>query len=187
MHVDGFRFDLAGVLSRDEDGRAARARARDRGHRVRGRARRRASDRGGLGQRRPLPGRLVSRVPLGRVERPLSRHRAPLPARRARSPGRARDAYRGQQRSLRVGRQGAAEQHQLRHLPRRLHAARSRQLRPQAQQRQRRAQPRRPRRELQLELRRSRVRPTIRRFCGCAANVRATSWPCCCSRKACRC
>ncbi len=81
MHVDGFRFDLAGVLSRDEQGKPLAhapviaaiefapeladvhliAEAWDAGGRV--------------------PGRLVSRFPLGRMERSLSRCRAPFPAR----------------------------------------------------------------------------------------------------------
>ena len=50
----------------------------------------------------------------------------------------------------------------------------------QAQQRQRRAQPRRPRRELELELRVWRARPTTPTSNGCALNARATSWPSCC-------
>ena len=57
-------------------------------------------------------------------------------------------------------RQGPRVQHQLRHLPRRLHAERPRQLRAEAQRGQRRAQSRRRRRELQRELRR---RGTVRR------------------------
>ena len=49
----------------------------------------------------------------------------------------------GSQRSVRMERPPAARQHQLHHLPRRLHAARSGVLRPQAQRGQRRRQPRR--------------------------------------------
>ena len=47
-----------------------------------------------------------------------------------------------------------AGQHQLRHLPRRLHAQRPRLVRPQAQRGERRGQPRRQRRQPELELRR---------------------------------
>ena len=50
----------------------------------------------------------------------------------------------------------AARQHQFRHLPRWLHAARSGQLQRQAQRGQRRGEPRRRQRQQQLELRRRR-------------------------------
>ena len=122
MHVDGFRFDLAGVLSRDEQGKplahAPVIAAIELAPELRGvHLIAEAWDAGGLYQVGSFPG-----FPLGRVERPLSRYRAALLARRARPPGRARDPYRRQQRSLCVGGQAAAERHQLRHLPRRLHA-----------------------------------------------------------------
>ena len=55
---------------------------------------------------------------------------------------------------VRRRRPAALRLHQLRHRPRRLHAARPGQLRPQAQRRQRRAQPRRHRRQPLLEPRR---------------------------------
>ena len=61
------------------------------------------------------------------------------------------------QRSVRVERPPAARQHQLHHLPRRLHAARPGLLRRQAQRSQRRRQPRRRQRQRQLELRRRRA------------------------------
>jgi isoamylase len=57
-------------------------------------------------------------------------------------------------RPLRQRRPPADRQHQLRHLPRRLHPGRPGQLRPQAQRGQRRGQPRRHRRQPVLELRR---------------------------------
>ena len=91
MHVDGFRFDLASILARDErgppDGRAAGAV----GHRVGPGARERQADRGGLGRGRPLPGRELRRRELEGVERQVPRRRAQLPqgrrpARSARSP-----------------------------------------------------------------------------------------------------
>ena len=66
------------------------------------------------------------------------------------------------------------QQHQLRHLPRRLHAQRSRQLRPQAQRGERRGQPRRQRRQPELELRGRGRRPPIRRFCRCGNGRPAT-------------
>ncbi len=58
-------------------------------------------------------------------------------------------------------------QHQLRHLPRRLHAGRSRLVQRQAQRSQRRRQPRRRGSQHQLELRRRGTDATA-----------ATSWPC---------
>ena len=75
---------------------------------------------------------------------------------------RVRDAARRQQRPVPGRRPQALREHQLHHLPRRLHAARSGQLRPQAQRSQRRRQPRRRRRQQQLELRRRRARPMTR-------------------------
>ena len=109
MHVDGFRFDLASILSRGPgrppDGQPAGPLA----HRARRRAGRDQDHRRGLGRRRPLPGRLLPGLPLGRVERPLPRRRPPL----------------------RQGRQGAglrdrgADRRQRRHLPGRRRAARS--------------------------------------------------------------
>ena len=71
--------------------------------------------------------------------------------------------------------QGAREQHQLRHLPRRLHAVGPRELRQQAQRGERRAEPRRPRRQLQLELRRRRATPTTPRTSAARRSARATA------------
>ena len=66
MHVDGFRFDLASILSprraRPPDGHAAAAL----GHRVGPGVRQRQVDRGSVGRRRPLPGRLASSATAGR-------------------------------------------------------------------------------------------------------------------------
>ncbi len=81
-HVDGFRFDLASILSRDRNGElvpnppVVEPIAEDplladtQDHRR------------SVGRRRRLPGRLVRAAALGRVERPLPRRRAPLLARR---------------------------------------------------------------------------------------------------------
>ena len=62
----------------------------------------------------------------------------------------------------------AHQQHQLRHLPRRLHAQRPGLLQREAQRGQRRGQPRRHQRQLELELRRRGARPPTRpsRTCG---------------------
>ena len=71
------------------------------------------------------------------------------------------DAAAGQPRPLRPRGAGGGAEHQLRHLPRRLHAERSGVVQPQAQRGERRGQPRRLRRQPELELRRRRDRPTI--------------------------
>ena len=52
MHVDGFRFDLASILSRDEDGQPAAEPAGALGHRVGSGAGRDEADRRGVGRRR---------------------------------------------------------------------------------------------------------------------------------------
>ena len=153
MHVDGFRFDLAGVLSRGEDGEPLAHAPVICGHRVRAGARRRALDRGSVGRGRPLPSRARSRAFAGPNGTTAIAMRCAASC--AASPallGELATRIAGSSDLYACGRQVAAQRHQLRHLSRRLHALRSRQLRPQAQQRQRRAQPRRPRRELQLEL-----------------------------------
>ena len=154
MHVDGFRFDLASVLSRDEDGNpvprppiiwdietdpvlAGTKLIAE------------AWDAAG-----PVPGRVVRRRPLDGVERPLPRRR---PRVRQERPGQGvggRPAAPGLAGHLRPPRARAAEDDQLRHLPRRVHAQRRRLLRPQAQRGQRRGQPGRQRRQRQLERRR---------------------------------
>ena len=165
MGVDGFRFDLAPVLGRTQDGlRARRA--------VLHRAapgpdpRPRAPDRRALGRRArrlpggPLPG------PLPRMERQVPRHRAPLLAARrhaaGRRPRRARAPLHRVQRPVQPWPAHAARVGQLHRGARRLHAGRPRELRAQAQRGQRRGQPRRPRRRAERELRRRRARPTTR-------------------------
>ena len=156
MHVDGFRFDLASVLSRD----AARA-VRWPTRRCSGTSRRTRSlagtkliaeawDAGGLYQ----VGSFVGDA-LGRVERPLPRRRPRLRQgrRRARS-GACADRLLGSPDIYGHKQPRARAEHQLRHLPRRLHAQRPRLLQRQAQRGERRGQPRRQRRQPELELRR---------------------------------
>ena len=153
-HVDGFRFDLASILSRDREGNLVPnppvvetigedpqladtkiiAEAWDAG--------------------RGLPGGHLRQPSLGGVERPLSRRRAALLAGRSahdraagHAPGRLERPVPGQ-------RAAALSQHQLHHLARRLHAQRPGELQLQAQRGQRRRQPRRRQQQLQLQLRR---------------------------------
>ncbi len=57
MHVDGFRFDLASVLSRDSEGQLMANPPAPLGHRVRPSPCRHQDDRRSLGRRRPLSGR----------------------------------------------------------------------------------------------------------------------------------
>ena len=91
-----------------------------------------------------------------------------------------------QQRSLRAERPAAVRQHQLHHLPRRLHAARPGQLQRQAQRGQRRGQQRRRQRQQQLELRRRRADRRSGTSRPCASGKSAISSPRCSSRRACR-
>ncbi len=122
MHVDGFRFDLASTLARefydvDRLSRVLRSGATGSGGQP-GQA-----DRRTVGRRRGrLSGRQFPRF-VDRVEREISRHCARLLAGRARDPRRVRlpaDRLVG---PLRGHRPAAQREHQLRHLPRRLHAA----------------------------------------------------------------
>ena len=78
-------------------------------------------------------------------------------------------------------------EHQLHHLPRRLHPQRSRQLQPEAQRGQRRGEPRRAQRQPELELRCRRPdrRPRGQRDCGTGSV--ATCLPRCSSRREFRC
>ena len=161
MHVDGFRFDLAAdagahaARSRPAVGVLRRHPARP-GHQS-GEADRRAVGR----RRRRLPGRQLPAVVVG-VERPVPRHacatsgaariRRSASSRRG-SPG-SSDLYEA------TGRRPSAID-QLRHLPRRLHARRPRVVQREAQRGERRGEPRRHRRQPFVELRASKVRPTI--------------------------
>ena len=142
MRVDGFRFDLAPALGRETGSFDPSAAFFDAIHQdpILS-AVKLIAEPWDLGAARlpgrTLPGRLVG------MERALSRRRAPLLARRSRPAARARDACRRQQRSLPGRRPPADGEHQLRDLPRRLHAARPGQLHAEAQRGQRRAQQRR--------------------------------------------
>ena len=82
MHVDGFRFDLASILSRDPSGHADAQSAGAVGHRIGSRARRHEADRRSLGRGRSLSGRQLRRRRLEGMERPLPRRRAQLLPRR---------------------------------------------------------------------------------------------------------
>ena len=112
------------------------------------------ADRRAVGHRRGrLPGRQLSRF-VDRVEREVPRHCARLLAGRARDARRVRlpaDRVVG---PLRGHRPPAQRQHQLRHLPRRLHAGRPGVLQREAQRGQRRGQPRRREPQPVVELRR---------------------------------
>ena len=66
MHVDGFRFDLASILSPRRAGPPDGLAAAALGHRVGSGARQRQVDCGSVGRRRPLPGRLASSATAGR-------------------------------------------------------------------------------------------------------------------------
>ncbi len=72
-HIDGFRFDLASILSRNTQGRAGAEPADGRADRRRSDAGRYEDHRRSVGCCRRVPGRLVRQSALGRVERPLSR------------------------------------------------------------------------------------------------------------------
>ena len=155
MHVDGFRFDLAAVLSRDEAGEPmanppalwdietdpALAGTKLIAE---------AWDAGGLYQVGSFVGdRWV------RVERPVPRRRPRASSRAtAGMVGAVGQRFLGSPDIYGHKHREPAGQHQLRHLPRRLHAQRPRLVRREAQRGERRGQPRRQRREPELELRR---------------------------------
>jgi isoamylase len=69
MHVDGFRFDLASILSRDPEGRPMASPP----IRIGPDPRQRKADRRSLGRRRPLSGWQLCRRQLEGVERAISR------------------------------------------------------------------------------------------------------------------
>ena len=173
MHVDGFRFDLAadpgaGVLRGRPAGDVLRARAAG-PDRQPGQADRRA-----VGRRpRRLPGRQLPAA-VDRVERQLPRHRARLLARRA-DAGRVRLPDRRLLGPLRELRTTPVREHQLRHRPRRVHAARPRLLQREAQRGERRGQQRR--REPQPVLEPRRRGPDRRPGDPCAPRARAAQLP----------
>ena len=170
MHVDGFRFDLASVLSRDESGRPLAAAARPVGHRVGSGPGRDQADRRGLGRRRALPGRQLRRRRVAGVEREVPRRRPPVREVGQRHRARLRLPLLRQPGSLRARGARAGAEHQLRHVARRVHAERPGQLQRQAQRGERRGRPRRVRREPELELRGRRADGRSRRSSGCAVD-----------------
>ena len=84
-HIDGFRFDLASILSRNRQGELVPNPPLVEADRRRPAAGRHEDHRRSVGRRRRVPGRLVRQPALGRVERPLPRRRPPLLARRQRA------------------------------------------------------------------------------------------------------
>ena len=82
MHVDGFRFDLASILSRDSSGHPMPQPAGPVGHRIGSGARRHEADRRSVGRGRALSGRQLRRRRLEGMERTLPRRRAQLLPRR---------------------------------------------------------------------------------------------------------
>ena len=89
--------------------------------------------------------------------------------------------------SVRAQRAPAARERQLRYRPRRLHAARPRLVQPQAQRGESRGQPRRQRTTTRAGTAASKARPTTRRSSTCASGRSAISSRRCCCRWACRC
>ena len=142
MHVDGFRFDLAVTLAR-ENYTPRPAVGLLRPHPAGPGARPGEADRRtvGRGRRRLHGGELPAR--LGRVERQVPGLRARLLARRQRRAARVRHPHRGLERPLHPGGPHALRQHQLHHRARRLHAAGPGVVRRQAQRGQQGGQPRR--------------------------------------------
>ena len=153
MHVDGFRFDLASALARelhdvDRLSRLLRRHPPGPGA-LAGQAHRRAV------------GRRAGRLPGGQLPGPAGRSGTASTATRCAASGRATA---GRSRSWPTGsparatctrgRPPALRVDQLRHRPRRLHAARPRLLQREAQRGERRGQPGRHRRQQLLELRR---------------------------------
>ena len=117
MHVDGFRFDLASILSRDESGHPLGEPAGPVGHRIGPHARRNEAHRRSVGRGRAVPGGQFRGRRLARVERQVPRRRPQVRPRRRRprvGPGRATA---GQPGSLCPQGARTGAEHQLRHLP----------------------------------------------------------------------
>ena len=187
MHVDGFRFDLASILSRDRGGPAAWPRP-------------------------PVLWDIESDPVLANVKLIAEAWDAAGSTRSAASSATAgrngtdgsattsasflkgdgetvRSLASGSRQPRRVRAQAAraGAEHQLRHVPRRLHAERPRLVQPEAQRGERRGQPRRRRRQPELELRRR--RPDRRSGRSRPAQPPGEELPrrCCCSASARRC
>ncbi len=133
------------------------------------------ADRRTVGRRpRRLPGRQLPAA-VDRVERQVPRHRARLLARRGGDPRRVRLPADRLGRPLRAHRPAPGRLDQLRHRPRRVHAAGSGVLQREAQRGQRRGQPRRGEPQPVVELRRGGPDRRHRRSTRCAAVSNATS------------
>ena len=151
-HVDGFRFDLASILSRDREGNllpnppVVETISED-PQLADTKIIAEAWDAAGAYQ----VGTFGSCV--GRVERPLSRRRPPFLAGRSEHDRAAGHAAGRIERPLPGQRPPALSQHQLHHLARRLHPQRPGELQLEAQRGQRREQSRRRQQQLQLQLR----------------------------------
>ncbi len=179
-HIDGFRFDLASILSRDRNGEIvpnpplveliaedplladtkiiAEAWDAAGAYQVGSFANMRWAEWNGRYRddvRRYLARRRRPSRPLRHAAGRLGR---PVPARRA----------------------SAVSQHQLHHLARRLHAQRPGQLRLQAQRGQRRRQPRRRQQQPQRQLRRRRAHAAAARSKPFVSGRSRTCWPRCC-------
>ena len=107
------RVDPVARPGRRADGRSAGPLE----HRARERAGPDEAHRRGVGRGRPLPGRLLPGLPLGRVERSLPGRHPPVPEGRHGSRRRGRIAHRRQRRPVPGRRRAAHQQHQLHHLP----------------------------------------------------------------------
>ena len=174
MHVDGFRFDLAPVLARelyDVDKLSAFFDIMQQDPD----ARRREAHRRAVGRRARAAIRSATFPCAGRSGT------ASIATRCASSGGASRDRCR----RWRVALAGSSDifsserprrvrEHQLHHRARRLHAARPRELRAEAQRGERREQPGRPQRQHQPQLGRRRARRTIRRSSTCAIALMRT-------------
>ena len=188
MHVDGFRFDLASVLARGEDGQPHVPRARALEHRVLRNARAHAPHRRGLGRGRAVSGRGfpgLSAGPSGTgvIAMPCAASCAAMPGLRGEVATRiagSSDLY---------ARSGRLPINSINFVT--CHdgftLADLVSYDEQAQRSQRRGQPRRHGREPQLELRRRGRHGRSGRAALCASAWRAIIWPCCCSPRACRC
>ena len=174
MHVDGFRFDLAPVLARelyDVDKLSAFFDIIQQDPD----ARRREADRRAVGRG---PGRLPGgQLPgaLGGVERQVPRRACGSSggARRARC-RRWRAALAGSSDIYSAERPRRVREHQLRHRARRLHAARPRELRAEAQRGERREQPATATTTTSAATGASRARRTTRRSSSCATALMRT-------------
>ena len=122
-------------------GLPAPASSRPVGHRVGSGPGRDQADRRGLGRRRALPGRQLRRRRLAGVEREVPRRRPSVREVRQRYRARLRLPLLRQPGSLRARGAGAGAEHQLRHVARRVHAERPRQLQRQAQRGERAGRP----------------------------------------------